>query len=47
MKFLLDSDALSDLYEGSSPGHPALAQRLSALVDMDRVFVGVRLLQEA
>jgi predicted nucleic acid-binding protein len=41
MRYLLDSDSLSDLYTPSSPGHLNISRRLTALLDEDLVFVSV------
>ena len=41
MKFLLDSDILSDLYDPSSSGHFPVAARLESLEDADSVFVSI------
>jgi predicted nucleic acid-binding protein len=41
MRYLLDSDSLSDLYEPNSPGHRSISQRFAALADSDLVFVSI------
>ena len=46
MRYLLDSDSLSDLYEPSSPGHRNIARRFAALADTDLVFVSILALYE-
>jgi predicted nucleic acid-binding protein len=46
MKFLLDSDILSDLYDPSSSGHLPIAARLESLQDSDSVFVSILALYE-
>lgn len=46
MKFLLDSDILSDLYDPSSPGHLSVATRLESLADSDSVFVSILAIYE-
>lgn len=46
MRYLLDSDTLSDLYEQHSPGHPKVAARLAALADLDEVCVSILTLYE-
>lgn len=46
MRYLLDSDSLSDLFEPSSPGHQSIARRFTALIDSDLVFVSILALYE-
>lgn len=46
MKFLLDSDILSDLYNPSSSGHLAVAARLESLEDSDSVFISILAIYE-
>jgi predicted nucleic acid-binding protein len=46
MRYLLDSDSLSDLYEPSSPGHRNIVRRIGALADSDLVFVSILALYE-
>jgi len=46
MRYLLDSDTLSDLYEPASPGHAGIAQRLARLSDSDKVFISILALYE-
>lgn len=41
MRFLFDSDSLSDLYNPDSPGHSRIARRFAALGDADFVFVSI------
>ena len=46
MRYLLDSDILSDFYESSSAGHQILAARFSALKESDMVAVSILTLYE-
>jgi len=46
MRYLLDSDSLSDLYEPSSPGHRSIARRFTTLADSDLVFVSILAIYE-
>jgi predicted nucleic acid-binding protein len=46
MRYLLDSDTLSDLYEPASPGHTGVARRLAQLSDADKVFISILALYE-
>jgi predicted nucleic acid-binding protein len=46
MRYLLDSDSLSDLYEPNSPGHRSITRRFTALADSDLVFVSILALYE-
>jgi predicted nucleic acid-binding protein len=46
MRYLLDSDGLSDLYEPDSPGHRNIARRFSALANSDLVFISILALYE-
>ncbi len=46
MRYLLESDSLSTLYDPEAPGHQAAAQRLAALGDSDEVFLSVLALYE-
>ncbi|HSS49330.1 MAG TPA: type II toxin-antitoxin system VapC family toxin [Thermoanaerobaculia bacterium] len=41
MRYLLDSDSLSDLYEPESPGHRNIAGRVVALAKTDSVVVSI------
>ena len=41
MRYLLDSDSLSDLYTPSSSRHPNISRRITALPDEDLVFVSI------
>ena len=41
MRYLLDSDSLSDLYEPGSPGHEHIVRRVGALDDADLVFISI------
>ena len=41
MRFLLDSDSLSDLFNTSAPSYEAILRRLSALEDSDRVLTSI------
>jgi len=46
MRYLLDSDALSDLYDPEAPGHEAMIGRLASLEGSDQVFISVLSLYE-
>jgi predicted nucleic acid-binding protein len=46
MRYLLDSDSLSDLYEPSAPGHPRIAGRVASLAGSDRIFISILALCE-
>lgn len=46
MRYILDSDSLSDLFEPGSPGHRSIARRFAALADSDLVFVSILALYE-
>jgi predicted nucleic acid-binding protein len=46
MRYLLDSDALSDLYDPEAPGHEAVTWHLSSLKGSDQVFISVLSLYE-
>jgi predicted nucleic acid-binding protein len=46
MKYLVDSDALSDLYDSGSSGHPAMTARLASLSDSDEVFISILAIYE-
>ncbi|HEX6900302.1 MAG TPA: type II toxin-antitoxin system VapC family toxin [Thermoanaerobaculia bacterium] len=46
MKFLLDSDTLSDLYDPSSSGHLSIATRLESLADSDSAFISILAIYE-
>jgi predicted nucleic acid-binding protein len=46
MKYLLDSDALSDLYDPEAPGHEAMTERLASLASSDQVFISILSLYE-
>jgi predicted nucleic acid-binding protein len=41
MRYLLDSNSLSDLYEPASSGHRNVAGRIATLTDADAVFISV------
>lgn len=41
MRYLLDSDSLSDLYTPSSSGHLNISRRITALLDEDLVFISI------
>lgn len=47
MRFLLDSDSLSDLYEPDAPGHAVIGSRIASLQDSDQVFISILALYEA
>jgi predicted nucleic acid-binding protein len=46
MRYLLDSDSLSDLYEPESPGHRNIARRLLALPETDLIVISILALYE-
>lgn len=46
MRYLLDSDGLSALYDAKAPGHPTVASQLAALEDSDQVFLSILALYE-
>ena len=46
MRYLLDSDALSDLYDPEAPGHGSMTQRLASLESSDQVFISILALYE-
>lgn len=46
MNYLLDSNALSDLYNASAPAHLKILQRLSTLTDTDKVCFSILPLYE-
>lgn len=47
MRYLLDSDSLSDLYNPDAPGHSAIAQKVTALGELDQVVLSILALYEA
>jgi predicted nucleic acid-binding protein len=47
MRYLLDSDSLSDLYNSDASGHAAIARRVSALKEPDQVVLSILALYEA
>jgi len=46
MRYLLDSDILSDFYEQSSAGYQKIAAKLSALKALDTVSVSILTIYE-
>jgi len=46
MRYLLDSDALSDLYDPGASGHEAMIRRLSSWKGSDQVFISILALYE-
>jgi len=46
MKYLLDSDALSDLYDPEAPGHEGMTRQLASLANSDQVFISILALYE-
>jgi predicted nucleic acid-binding protein len=46
MRYLLDSDSLSDLYEPESPGYRSIARRAIALPETDLVVISILALYE-
>lgn len=46
MRYLLDSDSLSDLYAPGSPGHLNISRRVAALGDSDLVLISILALFE-
>lgn len=47
MRYLLDSDSLSDLYNPDAPGHSVIAQRVMALGELDQVVLSILAVYEA
>lgn len=47
MRFILDSDSLSDLYEPDAPGHAAIGRRIASLQDVDQAYISILALYEA
>jgi len=47
MRFLLDSDSLSDLYEPDAPGHDAIGRKIASLQDVDQAYISILALYEA
>ncbi len=46
MKYLLDSDIVTDLYDKSAANHPSIITRLAALDDSDEVYISILTLFE-
>jgi len=46
MKYLLDSNIVSDFYNPSALGHEAILNRFSTLKDIDRIYISVLCLYE-
>ncbi len=46
MKYLLDSDIVTDLYDKSAANHPSIITRLAALDDSDEVCISILTLFE-
>jgi predicted nucleic acid-binding protein len=46
MRYLLDSDALSDLYDPEASGHEGLTRQLASLESSDQVFISILALYE-
>ncbi len=46
MKYLLDSNIVSDFYDKFSAGYPNISQKLSSLVDTDSVYISILTLYE-
>ncbi len=46
MRYLLDSDAVTDLYDKSAPSHPTIATRLASLQDSDKVCISILTIYE-
>lgn len=46
MRYLLDSDALSDLYDPEASGHEDVTRKLASLESSDQVFISVLALYE-
>ena len=46
MRYLLDSDVISDFYDKSVSSHPAIAARLGSLEDSDEVYISILTLYE-
>ena len=47
MKYLLDSNIISDFYDKFSSGHSKISKRLGSLTDADRVYISILTLYEA
>jgi predicted nucleic acid-binding protein len=47
MRYLLDSDSLSDLYNSDALGHAAIARRVTTLREPDQVVLSILALYEA
>lgn len=41
MRYLLDSDSLSDLYKPDAPGHTTITRRLTTLRDADQIVISI------
>lgn len=41
MKFLLDSDIVTDLYDKSAANHPIIIARMASLADLDEVCISI------
>ncbi len=46
MKYLLDSNIVSDFYDKFSTGYPKISQKLSSLADTDGVYISILTLYE-
>ena len=46
MKYLLDSNTVSDFYDKFSTGYPKISQQLSALTDAESVYISILTLYE-
>ena len=46
MRYLLDSDALSDLYDPEALGHEGMIRSLASLESSDQVFISILALYE-
>lgn len=41
MKYLLDSNIVSDFYDNASPGQALIARKIAALADVDAVCISI------
>jgi predicted nucleic acid-binding protein len=46
MKYLLDSNIISDFHDEFSSGHPKISGKLTSLTDTDRIYISILTLYE-
>ena len=46
MRYLLDSDSLSELYRPDAPGHAAITRRLATLQEADQIVISILVVYE-